>query len=75
MRVISAADLKEDDPAEREATFKDSIIRHLNDTPADCRDVIEAQRALVLEREARLRKKRPARVGSRRDPMGRPRHP
>ncbi len=56
MRVVTAAELETMTPAEREATFKDSIIRDLDQVPADRRDVIEAQRARVLEREARLRK-------------------
>jgi hypothetical protein len=54
MRVITAAELEKMTPAEREATFKESIIRDLDDVPAERRDVIEAQRARVLEREARL---------------------
>jgi hypothetical protein len=54
MRVITAAELEKMTPAEREATFKESITRDLDDVPADRRDVIEAQRARVLEREARL---------------------
>ena len=53
MRVITAAELEKMTPAEREATFKDSIIRDLDDVPVERRDVIEAQRARVLEREAR----------------------
>ena len=53
MRVITAAELEKMTPAEREATFKESIIRDLDDVPAERRDVIEAQRARVLEREAR----------------------
>lgn len=56
MRVVTAGELDKMTPAEREATFKDSIIRDLDQVPADRRDVIEAQRARVLEREARLRK-------------------
>jgi hypothetical protein len=56
MRVVTAAELEKMTPAEREATFKDSIIRDLDQVPADRRDVIEAQRARVLQREARLRK-------------------
>jgi hypothetical protein len=55
MRVITAAELEKMTPAEREATFKDSIIRDLGDVPTERRDVIEAQRARILEREARLR--------------------
>ena len=55
MRVITAAELEKMTPAEREATFKDSIIRDLDDVPAERRDVLEAQRARVLEREARRR--------------------
>ena len=54
MRVITAAELEKMIPAEREATFKESIIRDLDDVPAERRDVIEAQRARVLERVARL---------------------
>jgi hypothetical protein len=54
MRVITAAELEKMTPAEREATFKESIIRDMDDVPAERRDVIEAQRARVLEREARL---------------------
>ena len=56
MRVVTAAELEKMTPAEREATFKDNIIRDLDQVPADRRDVIKAQRARVLEREARLRK-------------------
>ena len=50
MRVITAAELEKMTPAEREATFKDSVIRDLGDVPAERRDVIEAQRARILSR-------------------------
>jgi hypothetical protein len=56
MRVITAAELEQMTPAERDATFRDSIVRDLADVPPERRDVIDAQRARVLEREARLRK-------------------
>jgi hypothetical protein len=56
MRGVTAAELEKMTPAEREATFKGSIIRDLDQVPADRRDVIEAQRTRVLERAAQLRK-------------------
>jgi hypothetical protein len=56
MRVVTAAELEEMTPAEREASSRDSILRDLGQVPEDRRDVIEAQRQRVLEREARTRK-------------------
>ena len=55
MRVITVAELEQMTPEERERTFKDSIVRDLDDVPEQFRPVLEAQRDRVLEREARLR--------------------
>lgn len=55
MRVITAAELDQMTPAEREAAFKASIIRNLDDVPPQYQHVIDEQRHQVLEREARRR--------------------
>ncbi len=55
MRVITVAELEQMTHEERERTFKDSIVRDLDDVPERFRPVLEAQRDRVLEREARLR--------------------
>lgn len=55
VRVVTVDELDKMTPAERERTFQDSIIRDLDDVPEQYRSALEAQRARVLEREARLR--------------------
>ncbi|MBI4940553.1 MAG: hypothetical protein HY830_07400 [Actinobacteria bacterium] len=55
MRVLTAAELDAMTPAEREAAYQASIIRDLADVPEQYQHVIDEQRRLVLEREARAR--------------------
>ena len=55
VRVITVAELEQMTPEDRERTFKDSIVRDLDDVPERFRPVMEAQRDRVLEREAGLR--------------------
>jgi hypothetical protein len=55
VRVVTAAELDEMTPAERQASFKASIIRDLADVPPEYQHVIDEQRRRVLEREARRR--------------------
>lgn len=53
--MITAAELDEMTPAERQAAFEASIIRDLNDVPPQYQHVIDEQRRRVLEAEARQR--------------------
>lgn len=55
MRVITAAELDQMTPEEREASFQASIIRDLDDVPAEYQHVVDDLRRRVLEREARAR--------------------
>lgn len=55
MRVITAAELDQMTPQEREASFQASIIRDLDDIPPEYRHVVDDLRRRVLEREARAR--------------------
>ncbi len=55
MRVITAAELDEMTPAERESLFRSGIIRDLADVPPQYQHVIEEQRRRILENEARRR--------------------
>lgn len=55
MRVITAAELDQMTPQERADSFRASIIRDLDDVPAEYRHVVDELRRRVLEREARTR--------------------
>lgn len=52
MNVLTAADLDKMTPAERQAAFKASILRDLDDVPARYQHVVDELRRRVLEREA-----------------------
>jgi len=52
MNVLTAADLDKMTPAERQAAFKASIVRDLDDVPARYQHVVDELRRRVLEREA-----------------------
>jgi uncharacterized coiled-coil protein SlyX len=50
--LLTAADPDRMTPAERQAAFRASIIRDLDDVPAEYQHVVDELRHRVLEREA-----------------------